>query len=132
MTLFTKIIKGEIPSYTIFEDDLTYAFLDINPIQLGHTLIVPKIEVDHFLDLEEPYYSRVFQNAKIIGKAIQKATGAKRIGTVIAGWDVPHFHYHILPINSMADLDHKNAQKRSEAEMLDIQKKITDILNQGK
>ena len=132
MTLFTKIIKGEIPSYTIFEDDLTYAFLDINPIQPGHTLIVPKIEVDHFLDLEEPYYSRVFQNAKIIGKAIQKATGAKRIGTVIAGWDVPHFHYHILPINSMADLDHKNAQKRSEAEMLDIQKKITDILNQGK
>ena len=132
MTLFTKIIKGEIPSYTIFEDDLTYAFLDINPIQPGHTLIVPKIEVDHFLDLEEPYYSRVFQNAKIIGKAIQKATVAKRIGTIIAGWDVPHFHYHILPINSMADLDHKNAQKRSEAEMLDIQKKITDILNQGK
>ncbi len=131
MSLFSKIINGEIPSYKIFEDDLTFAFLDINPIQLGHTLIVPKIEIDHFLDLDEPYYSRVFQNAKIVGKAIHKATGFKRIGTIVAGFEVPHFHYHLIPINNMADLDPKQAKKRSQEEMLEIQKKIIDILNQG-
>lgn len=130
-SIFTKIISREIPSYKIFEDDLTYAFLDITPVQLGHTLIIPKIEVDHFLDVEEPYYSQVFHNAKIIGKAIHQATGSKRIGTIIAGWDVPHFHYHIIPMNNVHDLDLRNGKKRSEEEMKDIQKKITDIINQG-
>lgn len=74
MTLFSKIIAGEIPSHKIYEDEYTFAFLDINPVQPGHTLIVPKIEVDYFADVPEPYYSAVFQTAKHIAPAIQKAT----------------------------------------------------------
>ena len=80
-SLFTKIIQGEIPSYKIYEDEWTYAFLDINPINLGHTLIVPKIEHDHFLDVPEPHYSAVFKAALPVGKAILKETGCKRIGS---------------------------------------------------
>lgn len=82
-TLFTKIIKGEIPSHKIYEDAYTYAFLDIYPVQPGHTLIVPKIEIDYFLDVPEPYYSAVFQTAKKITPAIQQATGCARISTTI-------------------------------------------------
>lgn len=127
-TLFTKIINKEIPSYKIFEDDLTYAFLDINPINLGHTLIVPKIETDYFLDVEEPYYSQVFKNAKTIGKAIHEATLCKRVGTIIAGWDVPHFHYHLIPMFGFEDLDFRKGKKRSEEEMIEIQEKIVKLL----
>lgn len=126
-SIFTKIINQEIPSYKVFEDDLTYAFLDINPVQLGHTLIVPKVEVDYFLDVEDPYYSQVFKNAKTIGKAIHEATG-KRVGTIIAGWDVPHFHYHLIPMSGIGDLDLRNGKKRTEEEMKDIHEKITNIL----
>jgi histidine triad (HIT) family protein len=97
-TLFTKIINGEIPCYKIYEDSYTFAFLDISPVAEGHTLIVPKIEVDYWLDVPEPYYSSVFQTAKKIAPAIQQATGCLRVGTKIVGLDVPHFHYHIVPM----------------------------------
>jgi histidine triad (HIT) family protein len=97
-TIFTKIINGEIPSYKIYEDDYTYSFLDIKPFHLGHTLVVSKIEVDYFVDVPEPYYSAVFQTAKKIAPAIQKATKTERIGTLIEGLEVPHFHYHLIPI----------------------------------
>ncbi|MFN8576420.1 MAG: HIT family protein [Candidatus Sericytochromatia bacterium] len=127
-TLFTKIINKEIPSYKIFEDELTYAFLDINPINLGHTLIVPKVEIDYFLDVEEPYYTQVFKNAKIIGKAIHQATSCKRVGTIIAGWDVPHFHYHLIPMFAFEDLDFRKGKKRSEEEMKEIQEKIINLI----
>lgn len=123
-TIFTKIINGEIPSYKIYEDEYTYAFLDINPIAPGHTLIVPKVEKDYFLDVEEPYYSQVFKNAQLIGKAIHKATGCNRVCTIIAGYDVPHFHYHLVPTDNMSDLDFKNAKKISEEEMKEMQNKI--------
>lgn len=127
-SVFTKIINGEIPSYKIYEDEHTYAFLDINPINIGHTLIVPKIEVDYFLDVPEPYYSTVFKNAKFISQAIHKATECKRIGTIIAGWDVPHFHYHLIPMNEFGDLDFKKGKQRSQEEMKEIQNKIIELL----
>jgi len=127
-TIFTKIINGEIPSYKIFEDELTYAFLDINPINIGHTLIIPKIETDYFLDVEEPYYSQVFKNAKLIGKAIHESTNCKRVGTIIAGWDVPHFHYHLIPMFGVEDLDFKKGKRRTEEEMKSIQEKIINLL----
>jgi histidine triad (HIT) family protein len=127
-TIFTKIINGEIPSYKIFEDELTYAFLDINPINIGHTLIIPKIETDYFLDVEEPYYSQVFKNAKLIGKAIHESTNCKRVGTIIAGWDVPHFHYHLIPMFGVEDLDFKKGKRRTEDEMKSIQEKIINLL----
>ena len=129
-SIFTKIINGEIPCYKVFEDEHTFAFLDINPINIGHTLVIPKIEVDYFLDVPEPYYSAVFNNAKIIANAIHKASGCKRVGTIIAGWDVPHFHYHLIPMNSHEDLDFKKGKKRTEEEMKDILNKILENLKQ--
>ena len=92
MTLFSKIIAGQIPSFKIYEDDLVFSFLDIQPHNLGHTLIVPKLEIDYFIDVPEPYYTGVFLAAKKVSTAIQKATNCKRVCTQILGWDVPHFH----------------------------------------
>lgn len=123
-SIFTRIINGEIPCYKIYENEYTFAFLDINPINPGHTLIVPKIETDHFLDVPEPYYSAVFTTAKNIGRAIQEATESKRIGSVILGWDVPHFHLHLVPMNTPGDLDFSRAKGRSKEEMEEIREKI--------
>lgn len=106
-SIFTKIIRGEIPSYKIYEDEYCFAFLDIHPIQEGHTLIVPKKEIDHFIDVPEPYYSAVFRAAQKIGAALQKATGCPRVGTQILGWDVPHFHYHVIPLWGIGDMKGK-------------------------
>ena len=129
-SIFTKIINGEIPCYKIHEDEYTFSFLDINPINIGHTLIVPKIEIDNFVDVPEPYYSAVFTNAKIISKAIQRATGCNRVSTVIAGWDVPHFHYHLIPTNIFSDLDFKKAKSIGSEEMKKIQDNIIKILSE--
>lgn len=127
-SIFTKIISGEIPCYKIFEDEHTFAFLDINPVNLGHTLIVPKIEVDNFVDVPEPYYCAVFVNAKKIAKAIQQATGCERVGTTILGWDVPHFHYHIIPMRSGQLIEFSQAKQRSEDDMKEIQEKIIGFI----
>ncbi len=97
-TIFSKIIKGEIPSHKIYENEYVFAFLDIQPLEKGHTLIVPKIEVDKFNDVPEPYYSAVFVAAKKIANAIEKSLDAKRIVTKVIGTDVPHFHYHLMPL----------------------------------
>lgn len=129
-SLFTKIIQGEIPCYKIFEDEHTFAFLDIKPHNLGHTLLVPKIEVDYFIDLEEPYYSAIFLNAKKLAKAIHRATGCKRVGTIIHGWAVPHFHYHLVPMFQIDDLEGHNALERDPESMKLIQEKILDCLKQ--
>ena len=127
-SIFTKIINGEIPSYKVYEDEHTIAFLDINPINLGHTLVVPKIEIDYFIDVPEPYYSAVFNNAKFIAKAIHEATGCNRVGTIIAGFDVPHLHYHLIPMNEMGDLDFRKGKQRNQDEMKDIQSKIIELI----
>jgi len=128
-SIFTKIINGELPCYKIHEDELTITFLTIQPIQLGHTLIVPKKEVNHFIDADDESFQRVFYNAKKIGKAIHKATGCKRVGAAIVGFEVPHFHYHLIPMYDASDLDFKKAKSRTEEEMKDIQNKITSALS---
>lgn len=97
-TLFTKIINGEIPSYKIYEDEFTFAFLDIHPEQIGHTLVIPKIETDYFVNVPEPFYTAVFQTAKKIAPAVDKATNCLRVGMMVQGVDVPHFHIHLIPI----------------------------------
>ena len=128
-TLFTKIINGEIPSYKIYEDEYTYAFLDIFPQSKGHALIVPKIEIDYFLDVPEPYYSAVFAAAKKLAPAIQKATKTKRIATQIIGVDVPHFHYHLAPIQEGQGSPFRGEPKKaSEEELQEIQAKILENL----
>jgi histidine triad (HIT) family protein len=120
-SVFSRIIAGEISSYKVFEDEWTFAFLTKDAIHLGHTLIVPKVEIDYFIDVPEPYYSKVFENSKIIARAIHTVTRCKRVGTIIAGWDVPHFHYHLIPMFDYFDLDPKLAKEHSREENLRMQ-----------
>jgi len=120
-SVFSRIISGQIPSFKVYEDQWTYAFLTKDAIHLGHTLIMPKTEVDYFIDVPEPYYSKVFENARHIARAIQNVTGCKRVGTIIAGWDVPHFHYHLIPMFDYFDLDPKRAKERSQEENRQMQ-----------
>jgi len=129
-SVFSQIIDGKIPSYKIFENDYVFAFLARDAIQLGHMLIVPKTEVDYFVDVPEPYYSAVFRAAKPLAQAIHKATSCKRVGTIIAGWDVPHFHYHLVPMFDYYDLDPRLAQQRSHEDNLQIQKRIIAYLGE--
>lgn len=128
-SVFTLILQGKLPCYKIYEDEHTLAFLTRDAIQPGHTLIIPKIEIDYFIDVPEPYYSAVFFNAKMIAQAIQKVTGCVRVGTVIAGWDIPHFHYHLIPMNDSSDLSFSKARQLSHEENADLQKRITEALN---
>ena len=127
-TIFTKIINGELPCYKIHECEKTFSFLSIDPIQLGHTLVVPKTEVDHFIDCDDESYMAVFKNAKLIATAIKKATNSKRIGTIIQGYEVPHFHYHLIPTFDPSDLSFSKAQRRSDDEMKQIQQQILSYL----
>jgi histidine triad (HIT) family protein len=127
-SIFSKIILGEIPSFKIYEDEYVYAFLDIRPIHLGHTLVVPKLEVDHFFDVPEPHYSAVFQAAKKIGLAIQEVTGCPRVGATILGFEVPHAHYHLVPMWGPSDLSFSLAKPRTESEMKDVQQEIVAAL----
>lgn len=92
-----------MPSFKLYEDEYTYAFLDIFPQHPGHTLIVPKVEVDHFSDVPEPYYSAIFQTAKKLSKAIKQATGCKRVAAAFVGYQIPHCHYQLLPTDSAED-----------------------------
>jgi histidine triad (HIT) family protein len=127
-TLFTHIIAGEIPSYRIYEDEYVYAFLDIFPQRIGHALIVPKIEVDHFADVPEPYYSAIFQTAKKLSSAIQQATGCKRICTLFLWYEVSHCHYHLLPTDSLDDIRWGSKPQADRAELTKMQEKILGFL----
>ena len=127
-SIFTRIIKGELPSYKIHEDEFTFSILALDQVNLGHTIVFPKLEVDSFMDLPEPYYSAVFKNSQLIARAIKKATDCPRVSTIIAGFEVPHFHNHLIPAWGIPDLNFTRAKKRSEIEMLDIQKKILSFL----
>jgi histidine triad (HIT) family protein len=100
MTIFSRIIKGEIPCYKIAENDRYFAFLDIRPVRPGHTLVIPKIEVDYLFDLEASTLSGLLEFAQPIAKAIDKATGCMRTGLVVEGLEVPHAHLHLIPIHA--------------------------------
>ena len=105
MTLFSKIINGDIPSYKIAESEKFYAFLDIFPLQKGHTLIVPKIEVDKIFDVPDTYLSELLVFAKPIAAAIEKSFTCNRVGMVTIGLEVPHAHLHLIPINTASDME---------------------------
>jgi histidine triad (HIT) family protein len=105
MTLFSKIINGDIPSYKIAESEKFYAFLDIFPLQKGHTLIVPKIEVDKIFDVPDTYLSELLVFAKPIAAAIEKSFPCNRVGIITVGLEVPHAHLHLIPINAAADME---------------------------
>ena len=129
MTIFSKIIAGQIPSYRIAENDRFFAFLDISPIVKGHVLVVPKIETDKFFDLDNDYLSSVFVFAKPIAKAIEKTFPCDRCGVSIMGLEVPHAHVHLVPINSADDLNFTRPKlKLSEAEFRDIQSALVNAI----
>jgi histidine triad (HIT) family protein len=123
-SVFTKIISGELPSYKIYEDDKIISFLTIEPVNLGHTLVVSKQEINHWTEVPADVYAHLHQVSQKIGKAMLKATGAPRIGQMVAGFEVPHYHLHLIPAWSIPDLDFKRAQRRTETEMKEIQEKI--------
>jgi len=124
-SIFTKIIKGEIPSYKIAEDDNFYAFLDIFPTAKGHVLVVPKLEVDYIFDINSEEYLLMFEFAKKIAIAQKKALSVKRVGIVVAGFEVPHAHIHLIPMNTMSDMSfEKEKLKFSQEEFQDIANKI--------
>lgn len=125
MTIFSKIIAGEIPSYKIAESDKFFAFLDIFPLREGHTLVIPKLEVDKFFDLDDSYLSEMLVFAKPVAKAIEKAFKCNRCGISVVGIEVPHAHMHLIPINSANDLNFTQPKmKLSEEELKMAQEKI--------
>ena len=128
MTVFTKIINGEIPCYKIAEGENYFAFLDIRPLNLGHTLVVTKREVNYIFDLDDAELQGLIVFAKKIAIAIKKSIDCERIGMTVIGLEVPHTHIHLSPINSVHDLDFRNTKEISKEKMLEIAEKIKSNL----
>jgi histidine triad (HIT) family protein len=129
-SIFTRIIRGEIPCYKVAEDDRFLAFLDINPLKPGHTLVVPKVETDYIFDLDDQTLADLFIFSKNVAAAIRKAFPCNRIGVAILGLEVPHAHIHLVPMDSMEDVNFKNPKlKFTNEEFRDIASKITGFLN---
>jgi histidine triad (HIT) family protein len=128
-TIFTKIIQGEIPCHKIAENENYFAFLDIHPIKPGHTLVIPKKEVDYIFDINDEALSGLMIFAKKIALAIQKSVTCTRIGIMVAGLEVPHCHIQLVPFNNAGDLNFANAKSASNEELLktaeEIRKNIT-------
>jgi len=127
-SIFTKIIKGEIPCYKIAEDDYNFAFLDINPNTKGHTLCVPKKEVDKLLDLDEASYKELMAFSRKVGKAVESAMDCNRVGMMVVGLEVPHVHVHLVPLNSMKDATFQNKVVLTKTEFESIDDKIRSFL----
>lgn len=127
--LFAKIASGEIPSYKIAENEHYFAFLDINPLAKGHTLVIPKAEVDYIYDLDNVTLAGLNIFAKNVAKAIEKVIPCKRIGVAVLGLEVPHAHIHLVPINSVYDIDFKKEKlKLSEQEFKEIAQAIAAVV----
>ncbi|MCC7521481.1 MAG: HIT family protein [Flavobacteriaceae bacterium] len=127
-SIFTKIINGEIPSYKIAEDERFYSFLDINPNAIGHTLVIPKKEVDKIFDLDESEYTALLQFSYKIAKAIEKSVSCKRVGIAVIGLEVPHAHVHLIPLNEMKDATFGSKVKLSNEEFVALVEKIKSNL----
>ncbi len=123
-SIFTKIIKGEIPCYKIAEDDNFLAFLDVNPNAKGHTLCVPKQEIDKLFDLDDELYLGLMQFSKKIAVALENSVSCKRIGMAVIGLEVPHAHVHLIPLNEMSEMTFKNKVSMTKEEFEALAKKI--------
>ena len=125
-SIFSRIIAGEIPCYKIAENDQFFAFLDINPLSKGHTLVVPKHETDYIFNIDDEELGQMMVFAKHVAQAIEKAIPCKRIGVAVIGLEVPHAHIHLVPITCEGDLDFKKEHLHlTQEEFLDVQRKIT-------
>ena len=135
MTLFTRIINGEIPSYKVAEDDKYYAFLDINPLQKGHTLVIPKLpepEADYIFDLDDATLAGLMVFAKKVAQGLKEATGCKRVGVAVLGMEVNHVHVHLVPMNSERDMLFTNPKLQLPAEeMAEIANSIAEAIEKA-
>lgn len=127
-SIFTKIIQGEIPSHKIAEDDRFIAFLDVNPNTQGHTLCVPKKEIDKIFELDEDLYADLMLFSRKIALALRKTITCKRIGIAVVGLEVPHVHVHLIPLNSMRDMDFSKKVKMSNEEFETLTRAIRENL----
>ena len=128
-TIFSRIVKGEIPCYKIAEDERFFAFMDINPVAVGHTLVIPKREDDYIFNLEDDEIGAMMVFAKKVAKAIEKAVPCKRIGVAVIGLEVPHAHIHLIPISQEGDMDFtKEHVHMSEEEFRAVQQRIVENL----
>jgi histidine triad (HIT) family protein len=110
MTIFSKIINDIIPSFKVAEDDMFVAFLDVAPLQKGHTIVVPRVEIDNLFDVPDDYLSKILLFAKPIAKAIETTYNCKRVAIVVVGFEVPHAHIHLIPINTTQDMNFNNTR----------------------
>ncbi|TAH05105.1 MAG: HIT family protein [Sphingobacteriales bacterium] len=128
-SIFTKIISGEIPAHKVAETTDFLAFLDINPLRLGHVLVIPKTEIDYIFDIEDDLYIKMMLFAKIVAKAIKVAIPCIKVGVAVIGLEVPHAHVHLIPMNTVSDMDFSKAKlKPTELELNEIALKILDAM----
>ncbi len=131
-SIFTRIVNGEIPAYKVAETDRYLAFLDINPLHRGHTLVIPKREVDYLFDLEDEELQGLMVFAKKVAKAIQKVVPCKRIGVAVIGLEVPHAHVHLVPLQGIYDIDFSKPKlKLSQEEFTSIAASIHEAFTKG-
>ncbi len=132
MSIFTKIVLGEIPCYKIAEDENFFAFLDINPLQKGHTLVIPKIEVDYIFDLDDKLLAKMTLFAKKVAKSIEQVIECDRIGLTVIGLEVPHAHIHLIPIKGLDDMNFsKQKLQLASEEFEEISAKIAKQFNKN-
>lgn len=129
-TIFSRIISGEIPSYRVAESEAYYAFLDINPVQAGHVLVVPKQEVDYFFDLSPESLSGIMEFARMVASAIQCATHCIKVGVSVVGLEVPHAHVHLIPLNELGDMNLKHKVEMSGQELQEMAVRIRAFVPQ--
>ena len=130
-SIFSKIVSGEIKAHKVAETSEYLAFLDVNPLTIGHVLVIPKIQVDYIFDLDDEHYAGLMIFAKIIAKALKKAIPCKRIGVTIIGLEVPHAHIHLIPINGIADMNFSLPKlKLSEQELSEVALRILSALKE--
>jgi histidine triad (HIT) family protein len=127
-SIFTRIVNREIPAHILREDDEFLAFLDVRPIRAGHSLVVPKREIDDLFDLPEPLLSGLLVFARPVANAIRETTGAQRVGVAVVGIEVPHAHVHLVPIDDIGDLDFRKAQAADDEDLAQMAERIRSVI----
>lgn len=127
-TIFSKIVNGDIPSYKIAEDEFCYAFLDINPVQIGHCLVIPKEEINYIFDVDDDLLSKMIVFSKKVAKAIELVIPCERIAVSVIGLEVPHAHIHLIPINKMSDINFYDKKSYSSKEFEILAEKIRNFI----
>ena len=125
-SIFSKIVRNEIPSYKVYENENFLAFLDINPLKKGHTLVIPKIEVDYIFDLKSKEYKELWNFAKLVAKGMKRVIKCERISIVVMGLEVPHAHIHLIPLDSMQDIDFSQPKLNLSSDQMN---KIASLIN---